>query len=368
MLPGKRRPGHEDALCSEGKNICRHGYLQMSCRVNHNVGCKVLLIGLWLLSSSCKAREQCRLADPSCNLSTSILFLPRATQDWLIMVGNTGVVYYSADLGKTWSAGVSGISDNLVGVAYAGNNRWVAVGTSDRMLYSDDGGATWKPAAAGSSGVNHQALALGNGTLLAVGTVASVYTSQDGGVNWSSTVSPIAAVKNNADFACGRFIYASNAQVAYSADGANGTLSGALPGFPTGKAACTGSRIVMATGAAPFAHYSDDLGFNWAAGGAGIGTIRRAIRLLGTQLLAFGDDTFVYTSTNAGAWSAATSAPAGSIKDAVAVDNQRMIVTGGGGTATVFYTENGAQTWTSVGGFPAVPFTAIAYGKLFVGP
>lgn len=350
------------------EKLCANPSLTPAVRVGYQA-CFTSLLGILLLHLSCaNARPACRAADLSCNASAAILFLPQATQDWLVMVGNGGAVYYSSDLGRTWSAGASGIADNLVGVVYAGKNRWVAVGTNDRMMYSDDGGASWKPASAGSSGVNHQALAAGNGTLLAAGTVANVFLSLDRGLTWSSIASPIAAVKNNADFACGQFIFASNAQVAYTSDGANAALSGAMPNFPTGKAACKGTRIIMATGAAPFAYYSDDMGPTWTAGGAGIGTIRRAVRLLGTQLFAFGDDTLVYTSNDGTSWAAGASAPAGSIKDAVAMDSQRMVVTGGAGTATVFYTENGGQSWISVTGFPAVPFTSIAFGRLTIGP
>ena len=323
------------------------------------------IAGICLALTSCSSPDSCRQADPSCSLPGLFPFITMLSQDWLVTVGTAGTVYYSSDRGRTWTAGNTGSALDLSGVVYTGNGRFVATGTSDRMIYSDDGGRSWRAAQTPSTGsVNHQALAFGNNTLLSATGIANIFVSTDKGVNWVSTTNPIAAVKNNADFVCGRFIFASNAQVAYSVDAISSTLSGSMPNFPTGKAACKNSRIIMATGAAPFAYYSDDFGVNWTAGGAGMGTIRRAIRLLGTQLFAFGDDTNVHVSSDGTSWSAGTAAPAGNIKDAVALDTLRMVVVGGSGAATLFYTENGGSSWTQVTGLPAVNLTSVALGRM----
>jgi len=56
-----------------------------------------------------------------------------------VAVGDNGALFYSSD-GTSWTAGSSGITYNLTGVA-VGNNRWVAVG-SGGIIYSDNDGAT----------------------------------------------------------------------------------------------------------------------------------------------------------------------------------------------------------------------------------
>lgn len=328
--------------------------------------CLVAFVG----AQCAQYKVKCDPLDGQCQPLTGLLLYSLLAAagppvDWLVTVGSAGSAYFSADRGKTWTAGATGTTDPLTGVAYAGAGRWVAVGGSDRMIYSDDGGGTWKNATTPSAGSNNQALAFGNGILLAVGTVANISRSTDGGVVWSGVVNPIGPVKNNADYACGTFLFASNGDVAHTADGTGAVSAASLPNFPTGKAACTAAnRIVMATGAAPFAYYSDDLGVNWTGGAVGIAALRRAVRRLGTQLFAFGDDANMYTTADASSWSAAIPIPISNIKDAAAIDSTRMVAVGGGAAALIMYTEDGGASWSAVAGLPATPLTAVAYGQI----
>ncbi|MBX7057891.1 MAG: hypothetical protein K1X75_07475 [Leptospirales bacterium] len=318
---------------------------------------------------SCEAgRFECQASDPQCNpLAGYLLYSSALLQvDWLVVVGDSGTVLYSSDLGASWSAGVSGTTANLRGVRYAGGNRWVAVGDADTMLYSDNGGMSWTPAAQPSTGsCNHQMLAYGNGILLSVGTVGNIFRSLDGGVNWVSTTTPIAPVKNQADYLCGVFVHASNASIAFSADGTGSVSAATNPTFPAGRGACAGTRMVIGSGAAPFNHYSMDGGNNWIAGGAGISAIRRMVRLVGSTLVALGDDLTSQTSSDATAWNAAGALPVGFLKDAATLDATHLIAVGGtGATPSMVRTDNTASSWTQVSGLPAVILNGIAYGRI----
>ena len=339
-------------------------------RVQARIAVCLCCLVLWTGVQCSAFKVDCDALDGECQpvvgalLYNTALFV--SPVDWLVTVGTAGNTFYSADAGKTWTSGTSGTVNDLTGLAFVGNGRWVATGASDTMIYSDNGGKTWASAATRSTGgVNHLSLAFGNNVLLAVGTVANVFTSTDRGLNWTSVATPIGPVKNNADFLCGRFIFASNAQVAFTTDGTGAVISTTQPNFPTGKGACTSTnRMLIATGASPFGYYSDDQAVNWVATVVGIGAIRRVIRGLGAKFLAFGDDLLVYSSSDAANWSAGTAIPGGNVKDAVALDAQRLVAVGGGAGATIIRTEDGGGAWTQISGLPAITFSAVAYGRI----
>lgn len=332
--------------------------------------CLALLAG----ALSCNAYEvPCDTLDGQCRPLSALALYGDASLlsnvirvDWLVAVGDGGTIIYSADRGKSWQAGNSGTVTDLRGVGFVGGSRWVAVGLTDTMLVSDNGGKTWTPATTPSTGaVNHQSLATGGGTALAVGTVTNIFRSTDGGLTWTSTANPIAAVKNMADYLCGKFVFASNGSVAHTADGTGAVTSTPLPTFPTGKGACVGSRLVISTGAIPYNAFSDDAGASWSGGGAGITSIRRVVRLVGSTLIALGDDTTTQTSANATTWSAGSGLPAGNVKDGAVIDAQGMAVVGGTGVIpTVLYTENAGSSWLSASGAPATTFYGVAYGSI----
>ncbi len=287
--------------------------------------------------------------------------------DWLVAVGNAGAVIYSSDRGASWQVGASGTTQALTGVAFVGNGRFVAVGASDTMIYSDDGGKTWTSATTKSTGgVNHQTMAFGNGRVVAVGTVTAIWTSADRGVNWSAGSTTIAAVKNMADFVCNRFLMSSNAETAHSSDGITFTLSTTYPAFPAGKGGCLGSRLVIASAGGLFSYYSDDAGVNWNAPAGGPGTGRRALRTIGSKLIAFGDDVNTYQTSDGSTWSAGAALSNGNIKDAAVLDANRMVAVGGPvGTAIIQLTADAGGSWTQVtGGLPTEALNSVAFGQI----
>ncbi|MFH2133356.1 MAG: hypothetical protein ABIK68_23505 [bacterium] len=100
-----------------------------------------------------------------------------------VAVGDNGAVFYTAD-GVTWTAGNSGTTSRLRGVAF-GNNRWVAVGDGG-IIYSDTDGASWS-ASGVTSGLQDVAYGDGSGTTrwVAVSQSASSYKSTDG-ATWTA--------------------------------------------------------------------------------------------------------------------------------------------------------------------------------------
>ena len=67
-----------------------------------------------------------------------------------VAVARLGKAYYSLNSGTTWSAGATGISDDVRAVASNSIGVLIAVRNNDRVLRSTDGGATWTPGSTGA--------------------------------------------------------------------------------------------------------------------------------------------------------------------------------------------------------------------------
>src|SRR4030042_3005870 len=102
----------------------------------------------------------------------------------IIVVGDSGKIYLSADGGKNWEILQSGLLEQLFSVSFPDNkNGWIA-GSSGTILHTSDGGRTW---AKQKSGIDKHLFGIHFYDSLhgcAVGDWGAIVVTDDGGKNW----------------------------------------------------------------------------------------------------------------------------------------------------------------------------------------
>jgi photosystem II stability/assembly factor-like uncharacterized protein len=76
------------------------------------------------------------------SLTTESLFEIDVSNYGIVTVGGNGEVYTSEDAGDSWQSMTTGITDDLYGVHFNGDEGY-AVGRDGAIIYSDEGGQTW---------------------------------------------------------------------------------------------------------------------------------------------------------------------------------------------------------------------------------
>ena len=103
-----------------------------------------------------------------------------------IAIGAYGAYYESGDGGKSWQ-GRKVIADDkhLNAIVEAGGGRLVILGESGTILVSPDLGKTWSPVASPYKGSLFGGLVADDGTLVAFGLRGRIFRSTDKGATWS---------------------------------------------------------------------------------------------------------------------------------------------------------------------------------------
>jgi photosystem II stability/assembly factor-like uncharacterized protein len=118
-------------------------------------------------------------------------------QAWI--VGEFGVIFATADGGKTWTAQRSPVETTLFGVDFADAQRGWAVGLESVMLRTTDGGATWEtqdvPVPAGLFLSLYDVDVEGQFGWVA-GDSGLLLRSSDGGATWTRVDVPISLAGN----------------------------------------------------------------------------------------------------------------------------------------------------------------------------
>ena len=99
----------------------------------------------------------------------------------LIVVGNSGMAFYSDDGGETWTPTSGTGTDLPIRAVAAGGGRLVAVGWQGTIIHSDDGDR-WRPAGETSTEANLRAVVWTGERFVAVGGGGAVVHSEDGDV------------------------------------------------------------------------------------------------------------------------------------------------------------------------------------------
>ncbi len=126
---------------------------------------------------------------PNTNVLTGLFSL--AVRGRVMLAGDGGGVWRSADLGETWARANTGIpavvnNDDFKGMVFVGDNHVVAA-TGNGFLFSRDAGQSWNVPATGNPTVDARALlVLANGRVLGA-TSNGVFRSADTGRTWTAT-------------------------------------------------------------------------------------------------------------------------------------------------------------------------------------
>jgi len=111
-------------------------------------------------------------------------------------VGEGGVIIRSTDRGLHWVAQagipdpetglVSGPTERLNGVSFAGPERGIAVGDNGTILRTLDGGYTWTVQPSGTTWNLYGVSSVNGVNAVAVGNVGTILTTSDGGTTWGA--------------------------------------------------------------------------------------------------------------------------------------------------------------------------------------
>jgi hypothetical protein len=126
---------------------------------------------------------------PNASLLTGLFSL--AVRGRVMLAGDGGGVWRSADLGETWARANTGIpavvnNDDFNAMVFVGDNHVVAA-TGNGFLFSRDAGQSWNVPTTGNPTVSARALlVLANGRVLGA-TSSGVFRSADTGRTWTAT-------------------------------------------------------------------------------------------------------------------------------------------------------------------------------------
>ncbi len=229
-----------------------------------------------------------------------------------IAVGGGGVIRYTTDYGKTWSAGNSGTTVTLYDVSYAGANIAAAVGSEGKAFKTVDDGATWM---AVPSGTTSNLYDVAMGTIqygLAVGANGTTLKTTTWGNSWTAVASGVTNTLLGVDM-----------------------YSDGLTGWAVGM---SGTIIKTANG-----------GTSWASQTSGITTQLSAVAAVDANTAyAVGSSRVVLKTVNGGAtWTPLTvsAAPSGTgFYDVSFKTASDGTVVGTGGV--IVHTTDGGATWT----------------------
>jgi photosystem II stability/assembly factor-like uncharacterized protein len=99
------------------------------------------------------------------------------------IVGDSGIVYYSADWGESWEVLTVGLYPALFSVLFRDRSEGFAAGQRGLLLHSVDGGRTWEELSSEVEG-NLYGMAMDGDDGVIVGEDGTVLRSTDGGRLW----------------------------------------------------------------------------------------------------------------------------------------------------------------------------------------
>lgn len=116
-----------------------------------------------------------------------------------LLVGDGGIALTCTGLTGSWSHASTNTTQNLNAVSYA-SYYVIAGGNSGAMITSYDYGATWTTASSGTSNNINGVEFIDPSTALAVGENGVILRTTNKGTNWSSITSPVTSYLTDVDF------------------------------------------------------------------------------------------------------------------------------------------------------------------------
>ena len=290
--------------------------------------------GVILYTADGGATAWVKLATPTLADLNSIFF-KTPNNGWI--VGDGGRVLRTNNGGVSWFFGTSGTGTNLNDVVFASLYEGWAVGNGDEIRHTVNGGATWADQSVGG-GDDFQRIVLASSGAWIAGTGGRVASSTDGGENWDN-----AASGTNRDL-YGLSVNGSDVRVA----GTGGFFSRAVDG-----------ATFMPLWMAVTAQQLNDAAFIDAANGWAVGAAGTILRTADKGTNWFRQESGVATQLNDVATQSAT--------NAWVVGNR----SGGAGTlGTMLVTTDGGLTWQqkiTADGIPNLSLNSVDFVSLTTG-
>ena len=126
--------------------------------------------------------------------------------------GNNGVIYKTTDAGVNWTPSISGTSENILGFGFGPTGINFAVGSNGTLLVSNDAGDSWSPVMIPTSEDLYSISSSGQNSnwLIAGGSNGTIIKSTNAGADWflqstptTETLYSALAATNNIHFAVG---------------------------------------------------------------------------------------------------------------------------------------------------------------------
>jgi photosystem II stability/assembly factor-like uncharacterized protein len=122
--------------------------------------------------------------------------------------GQAGIILHTADGGKNWSVQKSGVEVSLLGIHALDASHACAVGADSTVIVTEDGGATWikasRPGAEPVKGEQSPAAGfnlfgvkmIDENTICVAGYMGRIFLSRDAGKTWAEIKSPLYDAEN----------------------------------------------------------------------------------------------------------------------------------------------------------------------------
>ncbi len=144
----------------------------------------VLLAAAAAASGCSKAKQKLKMPEIKMITSENILSVTAWGDADIWIAGDHGVIFHSADEGKTWSSQESGVETLLCDIEFVDRSTGWASGIIGTVLHTEDGGDSWHRQQTGSK---RHLLDLSFADLdygWAVGNYATILHTADGGKSW----------------------------------------------------------------------------------------------------------------------------------------------------------------------------------------
>ncbi len=107
-----------------------------------------------------------------------------------IAVGQWGIIFVTADYGKTWDVILDQFSPDLTSVFWCQDGRMVAVGADGHCFYSDGSATSWNQTWTGAKATLNSVCSTPAGTFWAAGDSGALLQSRNGGQTWDMVTLP----------------------------------------------------------------------------------------------------------------------------------------------------------------------------------
>jgi photosystem II stability/assembly factor-like uncharacterized protein len=145
----------------------------------------VAFLTWFFLASYIGRRESSQIKEKTLTVHDDLLAIDGLQAGNNVAVGKFGLIFLTADGGRSWQRPASGTSRTLSAVSFADDQHGYIAGSGGTVLASSDSGATWQ---AQNSGTKDHLLGIHAASPLrvfAVGAFGTALSTSDGGRSWS---------------------------------------------------------------------------------------------------------------------------------------------------------------------------------------